>query len=55
MEQRKGTPLKNGRARQPHGPSGKFVAKAVDAIGMGEGKEFDWRKRARYLGLHLRA
>ncbi len=34
--------------------SGKFVAKAIDAIGMGKGKEFGWRKRARYLGLHYR-
>jgi hypothetical protein len=28
------------------------VAKAVDLMGMGEGKEFDWRKRARYLEAH---
>jgi hypothetical protein len=32
--------------------SEKFVVKAADAIGIGEGKEFEWRKRARYLGLH---
>jgi hypothetical protein len=30
--------------------SGKFVAKAADAIGIGE--PFEWKKRARYLGLH---
>ncbi len=30
----------------------KFVAKAADAIGIGAGEAFEWRKRARYLGLH---
>jgi hypothetical protein len=32
--------------------SGMFVVKAADAIGMKEGKQFEWRKQARYLGLH---